>query len=704
MSTARSVLSRVLSTAEPVVVRYKDLGDPTGIGNLVEAVGLGAGTSGLSVLSLHQDTTGAGPWLNNTTSYLPDVITSGLSNVTASTSAPVVASGIDNVVEIVIIAFVVTILSVLTAGGNLMVLISFRMDKQLQTVSNYFLLSLAVADFFIGIVSMPLYTVYLLMNRWPLGPIICDTWLSIDYTMSNASVANLLLISFDRYLSVTRPLTYRAKRTPKRAAIMISLAWVISAIMWTPWIFAWPYIEGVRSVEENECYIQFLATNQYLTVITAVAAFYLPVLIMCVLYFKIYLETEKRQKGLAKLQATKQISKYGDSSDDDVCTSLSHKRSDSSPDLEEAEIFARELPASRHRPRRTCWQRACSCCRIDPETLEYADDSSSSDPPGSPVYECTPSASQQVIAIRRDHSLHEKLQNGKHNNRRNSGSGLMIPLIAVDSNRSTPTATPSTDITTTMSRHSQLSSATAMTLQSADSEPGVIGGPSSGGQPEVGSVNTPDSSTAVVPPYRPSTGNPPHPHPHSHPYPNHPGARRTSSQERQHRKDRSDMYTILIKLPDEGAGEGAKPTIKMITDSETDDDDPRYASSREAETIPMTERRRRSSNQDNSNPRQDGHAVAPTTPTSSLGRRLSNQADLRMAMQARVAAKLVNKAKSQRARKKRQERKEENKAAKTLSAILLAFIVTWTPYNIFTVIKTFCQNDCINTTVYAIGK
>jgi len=41
---------------------------------------------------------------------------------------------------------------------------------------------------------MPLYTVFLLMNRWPLGPIVCDAWLSIDYTMSNASVANLLII------------------------------------------------------------------------------------------------------------------------------------------------------------------------------------------------------------------------------------------------------------------------------------------------------------------------------------------------------------------------------------------------------------------------------------------------------------------------------------------------------------------------------
>lgn len=113
------------------------------------------------------------------------------------------------------------ILSLVTVVGNIMVMISFKIDKQLQTISNYFLFSLAVADFAIGLISMPLFTIYTLLGHWPLGPIVCDTWLALDYLASNASVLNLLIISFDRYFSVTRPLTYRAKRTTNRAAIMI---------------------------------------------------------------------------------------------------------------------------------------------------------------------------------------------------------------------------------------------------------------------------------------------------------------------------------------------------------------------------------------------------------------------------------------------------------------------------------------------------
>lgn len=182
-----------------------------------------------------------------------------------------------SVLEVTVIAAVAGILSLLTILGNVLVMVSFKLDKQLQTISNYFLLSLAVADFFIGLISMPLYTLYLLMNKWPLGPVVCDIWLALDYLNSNASVLNLLVISFDRYFSVTRPLTYRVRRTTKRAILMIASTWIISLLLWPPWIFAWPYIEGKRTVPESQCYIQFLETNLYITFGTALAAFYIPV-------------------------------------------------------------------------------------------------------------------------------------------------------------------------------------------------------------------------------------------------------------------------------------------------------------------------------------------------------------------------------------------------------------------------------------------
>uniref|UniRef100_A0A672FA67 Muscarinic acetylcholine receptor n=1 Tax=Salarias fasciatus TaxID=181472 RepID=A0A672FA67_SALFA len=211
--------------------------------------------------------------------------------------------GEDEECSVIIIVFLTGSLSLVTVVGNILVLVSFKINKALKTVNNYYLLSLAFADLTIGTLSMNLYTTYIIMDQWALGPVVCDLWLAIDYVASNASVMNLLVISFDRYFSVTRPLTYRAKRTTKRAMTMIGLAWSISFILWAPAILFWQYIVGERTVQPNECYIQFLS-EPIITFCTAIAAFYLPVTIMAFLFWKIYQETEKRNKDVQGLKGS----------------------------------------------------------------------------------------------------------------------------------------------------------------------------------------------------------------------------------------------------------------------------------------------------------------------------------------------------------------------------------------------------------------
>uniref|UniRef100_A0AC35UHB3 G_PROTEIN_RECEP_F1_2 domain-containing protein n=1 Tax=Rhabditophanes sp. KR3021 TaxID=114890 RepID=A0AC35UHB3_9BILA len=187
--------------------------------------------------------------------------------------------------------------------GNLMVMVSFKMDKQLQTISNYFLFSLAVADACVGSVSIPLWVYFAATRYWGLGYEICQVWLCVDYTMSNASVLNLLVISFDRYFSVTRPLSYRPQRTTRKALMVIAFTYVFSAIMWPGFIIAYPYIEGKFSAEPGRCVVQFLETSAFVTVLTAGVAFYLPVTILIILYGRVYVETQHRQKEFKKLQA-----------------------------------------------------------------------------------------------------------------------------------------------------------------------------------------------------------------------------------------------------------------------------------------------------------------------------------------------------------------------------------------------------------------
>ncbi|KAG8431964.1 hypothetical protein GDO86_018852 [Hymenochirus boettgeri] len=206
---------------------------------------------------------------------------------------PGMASGKYQTMEMIFIATVTGSLSLVTVVGNILVMLSIKVNRQLQTVNNYFLFSLACADLIIGVFSMNLYSVYIIKGDWPLGPVVCDLWLALDYVVSNASVMNLLIISFDRYFCVTKPLTYPARRTTKMAGLMIAGAWLLSFALWAPAILFWQFIVGERTVPARQCYIQFL-TNPAVTFGTAIAAFYLPVVIMTILYIHISLASRSR--------------------------------------------------------------------------------------------------------------------------------------------------------------------------------------------------------------------------------------------------------------------------------------------------------------------------------------------------------------------------------------------------------------------------
>ena len=189
-----------------------------------------------------------------------------------------------------------------TITANLMVIIAFRTNKQLHTLSNYCLVSLAVSDMIVGILLMSVFTIYLFIGYWPLGAFFCDLWLSLDYGVCTASILNLLVIAVDRLLSVSRPLTYR--RTPTKMGLMIAAAWLVSGLIWAPWIFAWPYIDGVRIVPENECFIQVLVTNPVMATILSCCSFFIPVIVTTTVYSILYKKTQQRTRKKKALQST----------------------------------------------------------------------------------------------------------------------------------------------------------------------------------------------------------------------------------------------------------------------------------------------------------------------------------------------------------------------------------------------------------------
>jgi tachykinin receptor 3 len=97
---------------------------------------------------------------------------------------------------IYIIIFVVTV--VISAGGNIVVIWIVLAHRRMRTVTNYFLVNLAVADALISILNTLFNFVYMLNNHWPFGGPYCKFTYFIAPCTISASVFTFMAIAVDR--------------------------------------------------------------------------------------------------------------------------------------------------------------------------------------------------------------------------------------------------------------------------------------------------------------------------------------------------------------------------------------------------------------------------------------------------------------------------------------------------------------------------
>lgn len=107
---------------------------------------------------------------------------------------------------------VIVIILVIILGNALVVVAIARDRRNLGGLQNWFIASLAVADLLVGLFIMPLSLTNELMGHWVFGDAMCQLWLSTDVLLCTASILNLVLISLDRYWSITKAIVYLQQR------------------------------------------------------------------------------------------------------------------------------------------------------------------------------------------------------------------------------------------------------------------------------------------------------------------------------------------------------------------------------------------------------------------------------------------------------------------------------------------------------------
>lgn len=133
--------------------------------------------------------------------------------------------------DMIVVGVSLGVIILVTFVGNVLVCLSVIKVRKLRHPSNYLLMSLAISDLCVACVVMPFGLYQSIESRWQLGRLLCNVYVVSDVTSCTASILNLCIISIDRYLAITRPLTYCVKRTTRLMMILIGIVWICACLI-----------------------------------------------------------------------------------------------------------------------------------------------------------------------------------------------------------------------------------------------------------------------------------------------------------------------------------------------------------------------------------------------------------------------------------------------------------------------------------------
>lgn len=165
--------------------------------------------------------------------------------------------------------------------GNLLVIVVFIRYQVLRTITNYYVISLAIADLLVGLVGIPsaLFTAVGLPHNFHA----CLFMTSVLMLLCTGSIFSLVAVTIDRFWAIFYPLTYHGGMTHRRALVTITACWVLASLIGVLPSMGW----NNGRPDPPQCLFLEVMDLRYLFFIF-VATILVPSLFMAAVYFLIY--------------------------------------------------------------------------------------------------------------------------------------------------------------------------------------------------------------------------------------------------------------------------------------------------------------------------------------------------------------------------------------------------------------------------------
>ena len=175
-------------------------------------------------------------------------------------------------------------LSLTIVIGNVFVIVAFKLNIRLRTVTNIGLVSFAFSDFLVGLVSLPLW-IYLHVSYNDLDSRATHFhafFVVFDVLNGSASIFQLTAISMERCFSVVAPIRHRSMSNSSYYRI-VSVVWILATVCSLSFIV--PFA-GLISMKLHMTYILFIC-------------FVIPLPIIVGSYWKLFRAIKKRRSSLS---------------------------------------------------------------------------------------------------------------------------------------------------------------------------------------------------------------------------------------------------------------------------------------------------------------------------------------------------------------------------------------------------------------------
>ncbi|XP_060802316.1 neuropeptide SIFamide receptor-like [Amyelois transitella] len=180
--------------------------------------------------------------------------------------------------------------------GNCFVIAVVYRSPRMRTVTNFFIVNLAVADILVIVFCLPATLMSNIFVPWVLGWLMCKTVPYVQGLSVAASVYSLVAVSLDRFLAIWWPL--KCQITKRRARMMIVFIWIFAIVVTTPWVF---FFDLVVVFEDNpsvrlclDVWPNPLSEILYFVIGNLIFCYILPMVLITMCYILIWIKVWRR--------------------------------------------------------------------------------------------------------------------------------------------------------------------------------------------------------------------------------------------------------------------------------------------------------------------------------------------------------------------------------------------------------------------------